>query len=189
MLSAGAGVAVAWATAGSLGVALEVAYANRTQYDPTDSARAMDRAMKLGFALSLGVPLIAQLLPGWGPSAPLVVVGAAAAILGLAVRGWAMRVLGRRYTLTPQAQRASHYLCTAGPYRWVRHPGYLGLLLQFIGMGMMLSPYAALIGSLPVVLLTAARLAGEEKLLVSEFGDEYEDYRRRVRWRLLPCLY
>jgi protein-S-isoprenylcysteine O-methyltransferase Ste14 len=178
-----------WVAAAVAGAVLELAYANRRQYDPTDSARAIDRAMRLGFALSLGAPLLATALPGERPPVLIVALGAVLAAGGLAFRGWAMRTLGPRYTLTPQAQRADHYLCTAGPYRLVRHPGYLGLLLQFIGMGVMLAPLVAVVASIPVVVITALRVVGEERLLVAEFAADYESYRARVRWRVLPWTF
>jgi protein-S-isoprenylcysteine O-methyltransferase len=178
-----------WVAAAVVGAALEIACANRVQYDPTAAARSMDRAMKLGFVLSLGAPVLARLLPGAEPPAPFVVLGAVLAAGGLALRGWAMRVLGRRYTLTPQAQREHHYLCTTGPYRWVRHPGYLGLLLQFLGMGILLAPLVALLASVPIVLMTALRVLGEERLLVAEFAADYESYRSRVPWRILPWTF
>jgi protein-S-isoprenylcysteine O-methyltransferase Ste14 len=76
-----------------------------------------------------------------------------------------------------------------GPYRLIRHPGYGGSLLVWMG-------YSLGLGNLVAVVLTAGlllgayswRISAEERLLADTFGDDYEEYRRRTK-RLVPFLY
>lgn len=70
----------------------------------------------------------------------------------------------------------------------MRHPMYLGGILLFIGTPMLLgSMYGVVIG-LAMLLLLAARIVGEEKMLVNELVG-YEDYQKKVRYRLLPHIW
>lgn len=178
-----------WVAAALSGAVAELALANHARYDAGYGARTIDRAMRLTIALCLGAPVIARLIPGWGSPAPAVIAGAVCTLAGLLIRAWAMRTLGRRYVLTPQAQSADHYLCSTGPYRYLRHPGYLGLLLQFLGMGAMLSPVVAIAASMPMIGVFVLRIHGEERILLREFGTDYRRYRDTVRWKLVPCVF
>lgn len=76
----------------------------------------------------------------------------------------------------------------SGPYRFIRHPIYLGLILQFYAAPIAWrSAYGAIV-MLPLVLLLLRRVALEEEVMKSSFGPEYEDYCRRTK-RLIPCIY
>jgi protein-S-isoprenylcysteine O-methyltransferase Ste14 len=86
-----------------------------------------------------------------------------------------------------QAERKQQVVST-GVYRFVRHPMYLGGILLFIGTPMLLgSIYGALIGAL-IAFLLVARIIGEEKMLVNEL-DGYTDYRKKVKYRLIPFIW
>jgi protein-S-isoprenylcysteine O-methyltransferase Ste14 len=77
---------------------------------------------------------------------------------------------------------------TTGPYSIVRHPMYTGGALLFIGGPLLLgSIYGLVIGILLIVML-ATRTLGEEAMLRSELQG-YDDYRKRVKWRLIPLLF
>ena len=86
-----------------------------------------------------------------------------------------------------QAERGQHVIST-GPYAWVRHPLYAGANLWMIGMPLMLGSRWGLIGSALMILLIAARAVGEERVLVDGLPG-YADYRRKVRWRMLPGVW
>jgi protein-S-isoprenylcysteine O-methyltransferase Ste14 len=79
-------------------------------------------------------------------------------------------------------------LVSTGVYGFVRHPMYLGGILLFIGAPMLLgSFYGILIGVL-VTFLLAARIIGEEKMLVKEL-EGYAEYRKKVKYRLVPFIW
>ena len=86
-----------------------------------------------------------------------------------------------------QAERGQTVVST-GVYGFVRHPMYLGGILLFFGAPMLLgSLYGILIGAL-VFLLLAARIIGEERMLVKEL-EGYTDYRKKVKYRLIPFVW
>jgi protein-S-isoprenylcysteine O-methyltransferase Ste14 len=105
---------------------------------------------------------------------------------GCVLRLWPVFVLGHRFSELVAIQ-PDHQLVTSGIYRHVRNPSYLGLLIGSLG-------WALAFRSLAGVLLTAllipplvARMRSEERLLSSEFGAEYDDYRARTP-RLIPRI-
>jgi len=74
-----------------------------------------------------------------------------------------------------------------GPYRWVRHPIYLGWLLMTFGPAHMTGDRLAFAAISTAYLVVA--VPWEERSLVRAFGEAYVDYRRRVRWRIVPYVY
>lgn len=86
-----------------------------------------------------------------------------------------------------QSERKQHVIST-GVYGFVRHPMYLGNLLMLTGAPLLLGSTYGLIIGLTASLLMAGRIIGEEKMLVNELAG-YEDYRRKVRYRLIPFLW
>jgi protein-S-isoprenylcysteine O-methyltransferase len=107
---------------------------------------------------------------------------------GLALRWWAIFVLGRWFT-DDVAIHADHQLVTAGPYQWVRHPSYTGAALAFVGMALMFEHWLAL----PLLLLGVAlaflyRIRVEEQALAGAFGPRWVEYASRTS-RLIPGLY
>ena len=114
------------------------------------------------------------------------VAGAALAAIGLIVLAWAVRELGRSMTPLPEPRKGGE-LVTSGPFRVVRHPVYLGALLVVVGLSFVYS-WPALIPSSALAVLWAAKARVEERYLVARFP-EYEQYRRRVRSRLVPFVY
>jgi protein-S-isoprenylcysteine O-methyltransferase Ste14 len=75
-----------------------------------------------------------------------------------------------------------------GPYRYIRHPSYLGLFLIVIGIGLALHSWA---GILVLLVMNGVafgyRMHVEEKVLVSELGDDYVQYIKRTK-RLIPYI-
>jgi protein-S-isoprenylcysteine O-methyltransferase Ste14 len=77
---------------------------------------------------------------------------------------------------------------STGVYGFVRHPMYLGAVLMFFGMPLLVGSRVGLVlGGLFTAILIV-RIVGEERLLVQEL-EGYADYRTRVRWRLLPFIW
>jgi protein-S-isoprenylcysteine O-methyltransferase Ste14 len=108
-------------------------------------------------------------------------------VVGGALRLWPVFVLGRRFSGLVAIQ-PGHVLVTEGVYRVIRHPSYLGLLVNSLGWAL---AFRSSIGVLVTALLVPpllARITAEENLLQTQFGDEYDAYRSRT-WRLIPGLY
>jgi protein-S-isoprenylcysteine O-methyltransferase Ste14 len=78
-------------------------------------------------------------------------------------------------------------LQVSGPYRWVRHPLYLGWVLMVFGAAHMTGDRLAF-AMITVAYLVLA-IPWEERSLRQSFGDEYERYMRDVKWRIIPFIY
>ncbi len=116
------------------------------------------------------------------------VAGLALIVGGLWIRFRAMRTLASLFTYSVEIQ-TQHQLVETGMYRYVRHPGYLGQLLVFLGIGLALANWISLLGlALPVGLAFSRRIAVEEQALRQHFAGAYEAYASRS-WRLIPWLY
>ncbi|MFH9353440.1 methyltransferase family protein [Kitasatospora sp. NPDC017646] len=114
--------------------------------------------------------------------------GVALVVAGLALRAWGMRTLGRYYTRTLRTVDTQHVV-RSGPYRLIRHPGYAGSLLVWIGYALGAGGWAAAL--VVAALLLGAygwRIAAEERLLLASFGPAYAQYRKESR-RLVPFVY
>ncbi|HEY1376508.1 MAG TPA: isoprenylcysteine carboxylmethyltransferase family protein [Gemmataceae bacterium] len=127
-------------------------------------------------ALRLG-----EIEAGW---LPVRVVGLAIGLAGAVLLVWAAVLLGR-LMLHEAAVRADHALIEGGPYRFVRHPVYLGYLALLLGSGVA-SLNVCLLLLWPVSLLgILIQAASEEQLLGERFGQDYERYVRQTG-RLVP---
>lgn len=120
------------------------------------------------------------------PAQRLVALGLAAA--GFVLRWWAVRVLGRWFTVDVVI-RAGHELVTHGPFRLVRHPSYSGLAAMFVGWALTFQDVlAALVLLAPFGIVLARRMRIEERALEHAFPNAYPAYRTRTK-RLLPFVY
>jgi protein-S-isoprenylcysteine O-methyltransferase Ste14 len=106
---------------------------------------------------------------------------------GGALRVWPVFVLGQRFSGLVAIQ-PGHTLVTSGVYGVIRHPSYLGLLINSLGWSL---AFRSGVGVLLTVLLVPpllARISAEENLLHAEFGDEYNAYCSHTS-RLIPGIY
>ncbi|MFI5179298.1 MAG: methyltransferase family protein [Vicinamibacterales bacterium] len=78
-------------------------------------------------------------------------------------------------------------LLMTGPYRWVRHPLYLGWMLLLFGTAHMTADRLAFAAFTSLYLVAA--VPWEEQSLRRSFGQAYADYQRQVRWRIVPFVY
>ena len=105
--------------------------------------------------------------------------GVALVIAGLGFSIAARRHLGRNWSAVVTLKR-DHELVRSGPYRWVRHPIYTGLLLAFVGSAVARGEWR---GVLAVAIVLAAlwrKLRLEERWMIETFGDDYLRYRATV---------
>ena len=142
--------------------------------------------------LVLGIILLAfpeyRLSPAnpilWPQSAFTMAIGLGLAIIGLGIAVWARRHLGRywsgRITL-----KVDHQVIQSGPYAFVRHPIYSGILLALLGTVISIGTVRSCIAIVLMFLSFVVKLTLEERWLCAHFGAEYEKYRRRVK-ALIP---
>lgn len=129
------------------------------------------------------------LLPGAGVRVgdrELFDTGLALMLGGLALRWYAVAVLGAAFTVTV-GTRSDHGLVARGPYRWVRHPSYAGSLLTILGVLLCATNLVALLAFALPVAGYAYRIRVEERALAEGLGDEYRRYMRQTA-RLVPFL-
>jgi len=152
--------------------------------------------MGLVFAIEFYTSSSTQGLAFFGPSSPAAMpgmpavawLGVAAGTLGLALRLWAVLTLRERFTRTLLVHD-NQALERRGPYRIVRHPGYLGSLLTLNGIALATGNAVVFIAS--VVVIGAAyiyRIRAEDAMLIAAFGAPYESYRREVR-AIIPFVW
>ena len=110
----------------------------------------------------------------------LVMLGVALAVLGVALAIWAITTLGRDYDLVLEIH-AGHQLVRRGPFAWVRHPVYTGLIVHFIGACLATGSLVLVAGTLFVTIPAfVARARAEELLLREQFGPQYDRYMEEV---------
>lgn len=126
--------------------------------------------------------------PRWpdAVAVPLAIIGGTLAGLGLGFAGWAYRSLGSAFTPYPRPASNAPRV-EIGPYRFVRHPMYGGILVFLGGVSLAFS-FTALAFTAALAVLWRAKSAAEERFLIERFPD-YAMYRRRTRHRFLPYVY
>jgi len=195
---AGGGVAFLRRPVGAVYLALWVVWwlliaVGRQRGVPSPYDRSQRVILSLGIVALVGLVL----LPPWeyahlsGPiprDGPLAWSGLALFAAGIALQAAAFWALRGLYTSRLGIQ-PHHRLVMGGPYRLVRHPGYLSNLLCLAGLGLAMSSLGGLGLTLFVVPLIVGRIEREEEMLVAELGQAYQRYRQDTRWRLVPYLY
>jgi protein-S-isoprenylcysteine O-methyltransferase Ste14 len=127
---------------------------------------------------------------GWSPrlGGALPVTGLALMVLGYALFLWAM-VSNRFFSSFVRIQTdRGHSVATGGPYRYVRHPGYVGALLTYLASPLALAALWTFIPAALMLILFIFRTALEDRTLQAELTG-YAAYARRVRFRLLPGVW
>ena len=108
-------------------------------------------------------------------------------LVGVAAIGSALWALRSQYTLRVETSEA-RTLVQTGPYRYIRHPIYLGLILVFFSAPIAwTNEYGALL-AVPTIPLLLRRIGIEERAMGQRFGDEYTAYLRRTK-KLIPLVY
>ena len=154
-----------------------------------------DRGTRVIVTFSLIAPVVAGIMMRrWVPAlnTPAVGVFTASGLVviwaGLIVRIWAVMTLGGSFSTYVRAV-PGQTVVTHGPYRWVRHPSYTGLLLVTLGFGLGAHNWLSLLLCAVVPLLgLLPRIAVEESELTRVLGEPYRSYRKTTR-RLVPGLW
>lgn len=139
-----------------------------------------------------GLLLAVPLEPGWWstrflPSSWTVYwIGTAILAAGLLFTVWPRRVLGRNWSATVTLKEG-HELVRVGPYRWIRHPIYTGILLGFAGSAIARGEWRGVLAVFIAGIALWRKLRMEERWMIELFGGRYEQYRRET-WALIPYL-
>jgi len=100
----------------------------------------------------------------------------------------AVRTLGKQWAMRARLVEG-HQLITTGPFAYIRNPIYTGMLGMLIATGLAAEHWIALIPAIVIFVIgMVIRIRTEEKLLRSEFGEQFEDYARRVP-AVIPGIY
>jgi protein-S-isoprenylcysteine O-methyltransferase Ste14 len=143
-------------------------------------------AAQLLAAVLNGIPVL--LVPGSGVGGWQLNAGLAVMWIGLLLRVWAIAILGSAFRTTVEVH-AGQEVVDKGPYHWIRHPSYTGLLLLVAGFGFtqgnwisfavtVLAPWAVI----------ARRVRVEEEVLLASMGSAYAAYQKRSK-RLIPGIW
>ncbi len=157
--------------------------------EATDSDKGSTRLIGAAFGVALILPPLLNFLQVGQIALPSINwLGLILMLLGLALRVWSMRVLGTYYSRTLRVTD-EQIIVTQGPYRIIRHPGYLATMLVWVGYGLALANWLATAAIALLMLgVYSYRIRSEEAMLLSTFGERYQQYRQRT-WKLLPFLY
>jgi protein-S-isoprenylcysteine O-methyltransferase Ste14 len=153
----------------------------------------LDRGSRVWVVLLIAVGLIAASalawlpagqIPGWWP----VPAGLALAVCGIALRGWAVAVLGRFFTTSVEVQ-PGHRVVDSGPYAVVRHPSYTGTLLTVVGVTVALGSWlSCLVATGFACAGLVRRIVVEEDALAGHLGSAWTAFASR-RKRLIPLVW
>ena len=117
----------------------------------------------------------------------LEIAGTVVVATGVFLAIWARSLLGKNWSGRVMLQNA-HYLVTEGPYRFVRHPIYLGGLFAMFGSSLVLGQVFGFAYSILSTFGLAIKSRQEDALLAKQFPDEFPEYKQQVKM-LLPYLY
>jgi protein-S-isoprenylcysteine O-methyltransferase Ste14 len=156
-------------------------------------AKSWDKIITIPLAiLSLGVWAIAGLdiRFGWTGGIPLAVqiIAFIMYVLGNLMVTWAM--VSNKYfsTVVRIQEERGHTVANSGPYQFVRHPGYMGMIFSWLFTALALGSWWALIPGILLVSTYVLRTALEDRTLQAELAG-YKEYAERVRYRLLPGIW
>jgi protein-S-isoprenylcysteine O-methyltransferase Ste14 len=160
-----------------------------------EGARKVDKgslAVLLTCSLAgLGVLALApSIFPGAAirPAPFAFAIGMVVYLAGFAMRRWSEITLGRYFTFAVMTS-SDQPVITNGPYRFVRHPGYTGVVLVVVGAGVVTGNWVGLIGwTILIVLPLLYRIRIEETALVAALGDSYRSYASHHK-RLVPLVW
>lgn len=114
-------------------------------------------------------------------------IGLAFLVPGFILMQMAEKYLAKQFSVQVTV-RENHKLIQNGPYTYVRHPRYLGILTFFTGISLTFRSLLAVLLVVGLAVVLVWRVFAEEALMQKEFGKEWEEYRSRS-WRILPFVF
>jgi protein-S-isoprenylcysteine O-methyltransferase Ste14 len=141
-------------------------------------------------AMYIALPLVAGLDVrfGWARDLSIAwhVAGASVLAVGLGLASWVM--ITNPYIWSEVPIQHGQTVCSAGPYRFVRHPAYAGLILQALGVPILLDSLWALVPGVTAAVCIIVATSLEDRILQAELPG-YQDYAQKVRFRLVPGIW
>jgi len=137
----------------------------------------------LVYGRRLPFPLNLRIVPHVEPTAW---AAAVLCFIGLAFALWARLALGRNWSGVVTLKEG-HELVERGPYRFVRHPIYTGILTMFSATALALGQLGGFAGILLIFASFWVKLCDEEKLMLQQFPERYAAYRRHAK-RIIPFV-
>ena len=118
----------------------------------------------------------------------LFIIGSILAAIGLIIRVTSILKLKQQFTYTV-AKIENHQLVDTGLYRYIRHPGYLGQIIIFLGIATALSNWISILSMItPVLVGYINRIRVEEIFMTQHMGQEYIEYKKRTK-KLIPNIF
>jgi protein-S-isoprenylcysteine O-methyltransferase Ste14 len=115
-------------------------------------------------------------------------IGMALVVIGLMIRIHSILTLKQYFTYSV-AKVENHKIIETGLYKFIRHPGYLGQLIIFIGISTSISNWLSiLVMMIPITIGYLYRIKVEERFMVEQLGEDYLNYQERTK-RLIPVIY
>jgi len=140
-----------------------------------------------GFLLSVRrIPFSNVSVRWYTPHLPALATQVACVAAGLGFAVWARQHLGRNWSGTVTI-KDDHRLVRTGPYRFVRHPIYTGILVAFLGMAVGAGTWTSALACALAVVAFVRKSRLEEQFMIDQFGAQYEEYRSEVP-ALVPRL-
>lgn len=168
--------------------------AERAKFEHAPDVKPWDKVLAPLMAVSVSFPLVivAGLDHRFGWSSEfsiwLNIIGFILIMSGYAFAVWALAE-NRFFSGVVRIQtERGHAVCDTGPYRIVRHPGYVGNILPLPGIVLALSSVWTIIPAVMALIITVIRTVLEDQTLQAELPG-YRDYARRVRYRLIPGVF
>jgi len=167
-----------------------VALQRRMRGGPTAETRMVQKVVMGGFWLSLAAMLVVSALDhrfGWSPvPTAICLVGDVLVAVGMSVV--MLVVIQNSHAAATIRVEADQKLISTGLYGLVRHPMYTANVITMVGIPLALGSYWGLVFVIPGLIVLASRIRDEEKLLQEEL-DGYREYKRKVRYRLVPYMW
>jgi protein-S-isoprenylcysteine O-methyltransferase Ste14 len=123
----------------------------------------------------------------WQVTPLLGIVADATTVIGLLITLWARRMLGTNWSASV-VFKERHELIEGGPYRFVRHPIYSGVLLMLFGTMLVWGRLVGVVAFVAIVVGLSVKASLEERLLMRHFPEAYARYRQRVRAAVIPFV-
>jgi protein-S-isoprenylcysteine O-methyltransferase Ste14 len=140
----------------------------------------------LGYALSflIGVTKTGRIYD-WNT---FFAIGMSLIVIGLMIRIHSILTLKQYFTYSV-AKVENHKIIETGLYRFLRHPGYLGQLIIFLGISTSISNWISILFMMtPIIFGYLYRIKVEERFMIEQMGENYLNYQKRTK-RLIPMVY